>query len=287
MSKDIELLNSFAEDFSKALGVPCKLVGESGMYSIAEMGGPNGSIKGSLTQSYDAKTLRKVCVDYLRSLTYQMDRGDRISTRYVDENSVNPPITKVAVGRWDSHQYIGSVAKGAQCVIRWLDSNEESDKYISFCNSESAEENDEDSFGVPDVDIFYFAEGGITELKVLQEKGNGEFIVLTYELAYVSNPNEAFNYEMAVTDQRSGNGQLFVDIGTLNGEVDDMLSATFEINKLPGTEISTQCMHLCFNSDAPAVSLFKKGDSYIIRPEHGVSINTIRLDDGSLGYILE
>jgi|GEM_PF-2696475 hypothetical protein len=282
--KDIDVLKSFAEDFTKILGVPCQLVGESGMFSIAEMGGPNGSIKRSLTQSYDAKTLYKVCVDYIRSFTYQMDRG-----MPVEVGDVNTPTSKIEIGRWDMPHYIGNISIGAQCKLVFKNDPESIlDRYISF--GQHNETTDKDQFGINDEDIFFYAHEGEGQLKALMQDSNEEFIVKSYTLSYPEGMEaieDSFDYVMEITDQRKSNGQLFVDVGAIEGNMDDLLSTTFEINKIPGTEITTQCMHLNFNGDAPAVSIFKKGDSYIIRPEQGVTIMPIRLEDGSFGYVLE
>lgn len=195
----------------------------------------------------------------------------------------------IVVGRWDMPRYIGLVAIGAQCQLAFKDDPESIlDRYISF--GQHNETTNKDEFGVDDNDIFFYAHEGEGQLKALMQAGGEEFIVKSYTLKYPNGMDvvdNQFDYSMEVTDQRNTNGQLFVDVGAVEGEVDDTLSATFEINKIPGTETSTQCLHLCFNGDAPAVSMFKKGDSYIIRPEHGVSIMPIRLEDGSFGYVLE
>lgn len=197
--------------------------------------------------------------------------------------------TKVAVGRWDMPSYIGLIAIGAQCKLVFKDDPESIlDRYISF--GQHNESTDKDEYGVDDSDIFFYAHEGEKQLKVLMQNSAEEFIVKSYTLKYPEGMGAVANqydYLMEVTDQRNTNGQLFVDLGAVEGEVDDSLSATFEVNKIPGTETSTQCLHLCFNGDAPAVSMFKKGDSYIIRPEHGVTIMPIRLEDGTFGYVLE
>jgi hypothetical protein len=195
-------------------------------------------------------------------------------------------ITKVAVGRWDSARYIGPVARGAYGEILLLEDNSTKNVYFSFCKQSANEENEADCFGVPDQDVYFYAEGGVAEMNMLKIEGNGEFIVLDYQIAYVSDPADDFQYEMEVTDQRESNGQLFVDIGAVEG-IDDILAATFEIDKLPGTEISTQAMSLNFDMDVPAAKFFKKGDSYIIRPEHNVTIKPVQLHNGSIGYVLE
>lgn len=197
--------------------------------------------------------------------------------------------TTIAVGRWDMPQYIGQLAIGAQCQLAFKDDPESIlDRYISF--GQHNETTDKDQFGIDDEDIFFYAHEGEGQLKALMQDSGEEFIVKGYTLKYPQGMDAVenrFDYLMEVADQRKSNGQLFVDVGAVEGEIDDTLSATFEINKVPGTETSTQCLHLSFNGDAPAVSMFKKGDSYIIRPEHGVTIMPTRLEDGSYGYVLE
>ena len=76
-------------------------------------------------------------------------------------------------------------------------------------------------------------------------------------------------------------------MAAIGGNFDDMLSATFEINQLPGTESFTQCMHLYFDGENVAASFFKQGDKYIIRPEINVSITPVVLETGYMGYVLE
>jgi|LakWasM116_HOW13_FD_contig_41_233141_length_2962_multi_16_in_0_out_0_3 hypothetical protein len=216
----------------------------------------------------------------------------KVSDEYVPPQPVTweyqDNMTKVAVGRWDSARYIGPVARGAYCEILLLEDNSTKNVYFSFCKQSANEENDADCFGVPDQDVYFYAEGGVAEMNMLKIEGNGEFIVLDYQIAYVSDDAaEAFDFEIEVTDQRATNGQLFVDVGVVEGNIDDILSATFDIDKLPGTEISTQAMSLNFDCDVPAVKIFKKGDSYIIRPEHNVTIKPVQLHNGSIGYVLE
>lgn len=92
---------------------------------------------------------------------------------------------------------------------------------------------------------------------------------------------------MGITDKRSTNGQLFVDIAADGGDIDDLLSATFEVNRLPGAADDVQCMHLHFDESNLAVSIFKKGDTFIVRPETDVVIRDYVLPNGEQGYIIE
>lgn len=90
-------------------------------------------------------------------------------------------------------------------------------------------------------------------------------------------------HQIEIDDQRLTNGQLYVTVGCLEGNDSEMLSATFEINTLPGTTTSTECIHLHFDGDNLAASFFKQGDKIIVRPEQGVNILPIALN-GEIGY---
>jgi hypothetical protein len=46
-------------------------------------------------------------------------------------------------------------------------------------------------------------------------------------------------------------------------------------------------MHLHFGNDQLAMSIFKKGDAYILRPENGVSIDPCTLEDGERAFVLK
>lgn len=208
-------------------------------------------------------------------------------------DSPETPIDKVVVGCWDIPQYTNNeqpTAIGAHCHIRYKDDGTKSDVYISFSGGtdNDGEDIEVDGYGIPDTNIFYFADKGESEIKSLMTEGSADFIVLSYEIAYLNQSlQDKMNHEIAISDQRRSNGQLYVDVASIDGNVDDLLSATFEINKLPGTDDETQCMHLSFDGDNQAASFFKKGDSYIIRPEHNVTIRPIVLNNGAMGYELQ
>ncbi len=81
--------------------------------------------------------------------------------------------------------------------------------------------------------------------------------------------------------------QRYIDMAAKNGQIDDLLSLTLEINRLPEGKVDTQCAHLHFDGDNLAVSIYKQGDAYILRPETDVTIKQTRLPNGEYGYILE
>lgn len=92
---------------------------------------------------------------------------------------------------------------------------------------------------------------------------------------------------MEIDDRRNASGQLFIDVTAEGGLVDDALCATIEINRLPGLQGVTQCLHLHFDGDNLAASFFKQGDKFIVRPEQGASISETVLPNGEVGYLLE
>ena len=80
-------------------------------------------------------------------------------------------------------------------------------------------------------------------------------------------------HQIDVADQRSTSGQAFLTVGSLEGDLDDMLSATAEVNTNPLNGVDhVPCLHLHFDGDALAMSFFKIGDKILARPETNVTI---------------
>lgn len=103
----------------------------------------------------------------------------------------------------------------------------------------------------------------------------------------MSEPDRGKSFNMEIIDQRESNGQLYIDVSTAEGHLDDVMSATFEINRLPGSGDDVQCMHLHFDGDNLAASFFKQGDRYIIRPETEVTLRATTLPNGERAWIME
>ncbi len=91
---------------------------------------------------------------------------------------------------------------------------------------------------------------------------------------------------MSVIDQRRSCGRMFIDIGP-DEDMFDVMSLSLEINRLPETSQALQCVHVHFDSDNLAFSLFKQGNKYVVRPEVGVTIKSTILADGISALILE
>lgn len=210
-----------------------------------------------------------------------------VSSTIIDSS---PTVTnKIPVGRWDLPKYVGSVPIGAICQVRFFDEKHpRGERYFSF--GQFIEEAEMDEYGVSDNDIFFYAHEGESQIKkfMIEDDEFEEFVVLSYDLKYSNElTKNQLNYEIEITDNRESSGRLNVDVGVVSGDFDDILCTTFEINKLPGTDDETQCMHLSFDGDNQTASFFKKGDSYIIRPENNVLIRPYLLNDYSMGYVLE
>lgn len=91
-------------------------------------------------------------------------------------------------------------------------------------------------------------------------------------------PETVMTHQIDVTDQRATSGQIFVDAGAIEGSDHDIMSVTVEINTNPLTGIEqVPCMHVHFDGDALAVSLFKIGSRILVRPETNVSIDAERI----------
>lgn len=103
----------------------------------------------------------------------------------------------------------------------------------------------------------------------------------------MAEPDKGKPFVIEVADQRETHGQLFVDLASEDGNLDDMLSCTFEVNSLSGIDGDMPCMHLHFDGDNLAASFFKQGDRFIVRPESDVRIASTVLSTGEHVFVLE
>jgi hypothetical protein len=104
---------------------------------------------------------------------------------------------------------------------------------------------------------------------------------------YGGDNDSSLPFEMEITDHRKSSGQLYIDVAATNGNIDDLLCATIEIHRLPGSNDDTQCLHLHFDESNLAASFFKQADKFIIRLENDVSLRQTVLPNGERGWILE
>jgi len=100
-------------------------------------------------------------------------------------------------------------------------------------------------------------------------------------------PHTNDEFTIQITDQRIANGQMFVDFVRLGNEEDDQLSISLEANRLPESDAVTQCMHLHFDSNNMAMSVFRAGDEgYLLRTENGIVIEPTTIPSGESVYKL-
>ena len=95
------------------------------------------------------------------------------------------------------------------------------------------------------------------------------------------------DFQIEVDDKRKASGQLFATIAPCEGNLDDMLPVTLEVNRLPGSRNDVPCLHLHFDDSNLCVSFFKQGNRFIVRPETGVSLRNTILPNGEHAFIFE
>ena len=95
-------------------------------------------------------------------------------------------------------------------------------------------------------------------------------------------PDTVMTHQFDIDDQREQNGQAFITVGALEGDLDDLLSVTMEVNTHPLNGLEhLPCAHVHFDGDNMAVSLFKVGDRILMRPETMVRCNGFTHDFGT------
>lgn len=88
MSKNTELLKSYADDFTKVLGVECKVIsgGSADIFAIAKCMG-DGAVK-AVTAFDSSKSLIKICQAYLDGARFQKDKAVNLSEQNDTEHLV-------------------------------------------------------------------------------------------------------------------------------------------------------------------------------------------------------
>ena len=94
-------------------------------------------------------------------------------------------------------------------------------------------------------------------------------------------------FVLGTWDRRGPSGQFDVSMAPAEGDTDDLMYAMFEVNRLPGSKDDSQCVHLHFDSETLAMSVFKQGQRYIVRPESGVSVLETTLPTGEKALIVQ
>lgn len=89
---------------------------------------------------------------------------------------------------------------------------------------------------------------------------------------------------IAITDRRAENGQVYLDICALEGDLDEMICAVGEVNGNPlvdgveGMDQPVPCLHVNFDEDNLAFSVFRVRDRMLIRPEADMKVTSESLD---------
>lgn len=93
-------------------------------------------------------------------------------------------------------------------------------------------------------------------------------------------------FVLGAWDRRAASGQFDVTMAPADGDVDDLLYTMFEVNRIPGSKCDTQCVHIHFDSENLAFSVFKQGSSYVVRPETGVTVHNTTLPTGEHALVV-
>lgn len=94
-------------------------------------------------------------------------------------------------------------------------------------------------------------------------------------------------FVLGAWDRREASGQFDVTMAPADGDGDDILYALFEVNRLAGSRDDTQCVHMHFDSENLAFSVFKQGKKFILRPENGVTVLNTVLPTGEKALIVQ
>lgn len=101
--------------------------------------------------------------------------------------------------------------------------------------------------------------------------------------AYGEGEAKPATHQIDIEDQRGVNGQVYLTVGAMDGALDDMISVVAEVNTNPvtGTD-EVPCVHVSFDDDAMAFSLFKVGDKILLRLENDVTLTRTESPTGPM-----
>lgn len=76
------------------------------------------------------------------------------------------------------------------------------------------------------------------------------------------------NFQIDVRDQRESSGNIYIDVGAVEGEVDDFLGIAVEVGQVDGEDVP--CVHVNYPGFGDvAFTVYKFGENLIIRPSDG------------------
>jgi hypothetical protein len=93
-------------------------------------------------------------------------------------------------------------------------------------------------------------------------------------------------FQMDVTDHRQFLGQLYVDMGPVDGNIDDNLSVGFEISAMPdGTHV--QAMNIALDNGDSMMSAYKRGQQLVLEPNGRLTMDEVELEPNRRAYIIK
>lgn len=78
-------------------------------------------------------------------------------------------------------------------------------------------------------------------------------------------------------------GSVFVELGPVEGDIDDIMSVGVEISSDPISNSDVQAAHVYFDTDNLAFSAFKTNHEYLIRMESGVGLERVYVESDKNG----
>lgn len=104
-------------------------------------------------------------------------------------------------------------------------------------------------------------------------------------------PDAPMTHQIDLDDQRLSNGQVFLTVGAIEGDLDDLISVTAEVSTNPITGVEhVPCVHVHFDEDGMAFSLYKLNNKILMRPETGVKVDSFVKKVGGMNelfYMIE
>lgn len=94
-------------------------------------------------------------------------------------------------------------------------------------------------------------------------------------------------FVVGTLDRREVSGKFDVTMAPVDGYADDLLYVMFEVNRLPGSKDDSQCVHIHFDSENLAMSVYKQGNKFILRPENGVTVLNTVLPTGEKALVVQ
>lgn len=92
---------------------------------------------------------------------------------------------------------------------------------------------------------------------------------------YSTEGETRLTHQIDIKDQRESNGQVYIDVGTLEGDPDEMISVIVEVNTDPLTGLEhLPSIRVNFDGDNGAFNLYKIADDLLLVPESRVKVES-------------